>query len=1019
MFTEKKKLFLIITILFVMSFVSVVLYADCDMMAMIAKKGHYLSWNNSSYDLFNFIRERSTNSGWKPNNDGYGFSYYPEDGSFFYNLNNPNDPDNQAWYLTGEDNYFYNLYNPNDPDNVALDTAEQIIMDNDTEATIIYGHARSAGSSYVDGSHPFRFEWDGKTYTFMHNGGMNSDVGDLRDKVIEYLGASWSYPSNWSSNSVGDDWIDSEVFFHYLMKHIIAVEGDVLNGIYNALNYSVGYPQNNVWDLISNPENYYNIINFVFSDGESLYLFRNRNDNTHEYSYKEFNGFYTVKTYEDLEEWETLDDKELAIISPYGVSRIPNIMKDYPFDDSMQFVRGEITDDLNCGAYDADEPMLWFTSNVTIPSGVTVNIVDELYEGTHVGFATNITMTINGTLKINEGASLNINHASQVLVENDGILFLDWGSTLTGSSPTTVEATPPGYPVGGEAQIPGDRIIAKNGGRITTKTKIQYDEYVLSHGEEPSTINITSSFGIPWDGIFIQNPSNLSNYWFVNCDIEEIQKLSIEDVSLSARNIANLNLYQTDFHDAGQVVVRDGHKLSIQGIEGDLCHFYNTPAYPIIAYESQVDLSYVHIGGIVEGDGLENGGGIYLYDTAGNGATINNCDITYNNTNGVRLNGAHVEFHHNIIKYNNNFGMLCFDGTLFIGDFPFDNINIQDNGYAEYAGWQSTFNMGEDRTDINLVDTDDGLLLMNLNWDDSTEVDIRGTNITSADLPYLFPSDPDAWTFGGGGITPEEELLYAAANDMGNGNYTTAEQTLQLLISDYPLTKEAGTAVYYLYHLENLTAQDFSGLREYLENITPPSNSSLEMAIKKIITKTYMKDKEYLIAIDLLETTINNSQIPDEVISAMIDQGYCYMELADEGERGLPANCTIKTATLDEYQAKVRELESQFSFYPEEQDPNTTLVARDILSVTNFPNPFNPTTTISFNLTAESNVDIAVYNVKGQKVKQLMNEQLPVGQHSIEWNGKDSNNKATASGIYFYKISAGKSTSMKKMLLLK
>ena len=65
------------------------------------------------------------------------------------------------------------------------------------------------------------------------------------------------------------------------------------------------------------------------------------------------------------------------------------------------------------------------------------------------------------------------------------------------------------------------------------------------------------------------------------------------------------------------------------------------------------------------------------------------------------------------------------------------------------------------------------------------------------------------------------------------------------------------------------------------------------------------------------------------------------------------------------------------------------------------------------------NVSVDVYNVKGQKVKHLMNEQLSVGQHSIEWNSKDSNNKAIASGIYFYKISAGKSSAMRKMLLLK
>ncbi len=92
--------------------------------------------------------------------------------------------------------------------------------------------------------------------------------------------------------------------------------------------------------------------------------------------------------------------------------------------------------------------------------------------------------------------------------------------------------------------------------------------------------------------------------------------------------------------------------------------------------------------------------------------------------------------------------------------------------------------------------------------------------------------------------------------------------------------------------------------------------------------------------------------------------------------------------------------------------------------LSNYPNPFNPETTISFELTTEhtENTELSIYNIKGQKVKQLLSNsagQLSAGQHSVIWNGMDSNNKPVASGIYFYKLSAGKETAMKKMLLLK
>ena|GEM_PF-2203417 len=87
----------------------------------------------------------------------------------------------------------------------------------------------------------------------------------------------------------------------------------------------------------------------------------------------------------------------------------------------------------------------------------------------------------------------------------------------------------------------------------------------------------------------------------------------------------------------------------------------------------------------------------------------------------------------------------------------------------------------------------------------------------------------------------------------------------------------------------------------------------------------------------------------------------------------------------------------------------------------NFPNPFNPSTTISFELNTEitENTEIVVFNLKGQIVKILVNEKLDAGTHHVIWNGKDDNNKRVSSGVYFYKMKAGKFVSTKKMILMK
>jgi hypothetical protein len=86
----------------------------------------------------------------------------------------------------------------------------------------------------------------------------------------------------------------------------------------------------------------------------------------------------------------------------------------------------------------------------------------------------------------------------------------------------------------------------------------------------------------------------------------------------------------------------------------------------------------------------------------------------------------------------------------------------------------------------------------------------------------------------------------------------------------------------------------------------------------------------------------------------------------------------------------------------------------------NYPNPFNPETTISFSVAQTSSfVNLEVFNIKGQKVKTLVDEILPAGKHSVTWNGKDENGKSVASGVYFYKMKADKFVSTKKMILMK
>ena len=95
-------------------------------------------------------------------------------------------------------------------------------------------------------------------------------------------------------------------------------------------------------------------------------------------------------------------------------------------------------------------------------------------------------------------------------------------------------------------------------------------------------------------------------------------------------------------------------------------------------------------------------------------------------------------------------------------------------------------------------------------------------------------------------------------------------------------------------------------------------------------------------------------------------------------------------------------------------------VVQNTFSLQNFPNPFNPQTNISYNIPEEGNVELSVYNIKGQKVKTLVNETQIRGEHTVVWNGTNKHNKRVASGVYFYKLEINDSKLLiNKMLLLK
>ena len=90
-----------------------------------------------------------------------------------------------------------------------------------------------------------------------------------------------------------------------------------------------------------------------------------------------------------------------------------------------------------------------------------------------------------------------------------------------------------------------------------------------------------------------------------------------------------------------------------------------------------------------------------------------------------------------------------------------------------------------------------------------------------------------------------------------------------------------------------------------------------------------------------------------------------------------------------------------------------------IITAKSYPNPFNPQTTIEYNIKDSGNVKLSIYNILGQEIKVLENSYKNKGSYETVWNGKDKNGDEVVSGVYFYKIEVGSESVGKKLMLIK
>lgn len=258
------------------------------------------------------------------------------------------------------------------------------------------------------------------------------------------------------------------------------------------------------------------------------------------------------------------------------------------------------------------------------------------------------------------------------------------------------------------------------------------------------------------------------------------------------------------------------------------------------------------------------------------------------------------------------------------------------------------------------------------------------------------------------------------------GQFEDSVNLLEQIIEDYPDSKITPIALRYLFYVVNATDGDlaslYNQLKEYVKSGHLKSSKAIylaqDLAAQALWNMGYV-DQAAIEYQDLL------SSCKDDAFRAhiMLSLVACDLEMGD-ADFANDKSKQLQTEYPESEESKL--VLEMLNDYQEGESPPVP-PSQKIVPITipvnfnfepSYPNPFNPLTLIGFSVPKESHVLIKIYNVLGQKVATLVDENMPVGYHIARWDGRESSGKKASAGIYLCRMQAGDFVKTQKMTLL-
>ncbi|MCD4828323.1 MAG: right-handed parallel beta-helix repeat-containing protein [Candidatus Cloacimonetes bacterium] len=401
--------------------------------------------------------------------------------------------------------------------------------------------------------------------------------------------------------------------------------------------------------------------------------------------------------------------------------------------------------------------------------------------------------------------------------------------------------------------------------------------------------------------------------------------------------------------------------------------------------------------------------------------------LIYNNVYGNTVSGIRLQQNSSPrIQYcyvgENRYSTEMDAPEIFLISGSFPELNrYNDIIFALAEDCWSIYNVNEEYEDMKYLEN---------NWwgEDVSEDDVQDSFYPNGWEPIIIPMSEESNTGfepPSGGTFPDRSYFngYALEED---GDLTSASVAYMQAISETPDSLEALWSLNRLLHCVGDTiGVNLYTLQAYYGTIAADTLAypSLHEAAQLNYIYCNRMAEQYQIAIDDYLVLLDEAETLIDTLMTQLDIINTYEQSNGGGGGGRAAVSVVNSPYITitslaeaeklrrDIYAQLKELSSASRVFA---PVYTTPQVRQ-----NYPNPFNPETTIRFTLPRDVHVELAVYNIRGQRVRTLANEDMIRGYHAVKWDGRDSNGSSVASGVYFYRLSTGSWSTVKKMLLLK